>query len=60
MKNCETLYYFNLKLERITTGSRLKIVQIATTQMNAIDHTISDYPGWVIIGMSPATAEYKP
>lgn len=56
---CDTLFYFNLILWRPTTNSRLKIVQIATTQMNAIDHTQYDYPNWVITGISPAYAEYK-
>ena len=56
---CEQLFYFNLILWRPITNSRLKLVQIATNQMNAIDHTQYDYPDWVIIGVSPAYAEYK-
>ena len=57
--DCEQLFYFNLILWRPTTNSRLKHVAIATNQMNAIDHTQHDFPDWVIIGMSPAYAEFK-
>lgn len=59
MQHCETLYYFNLKLWRPSTNSRLNHVAIATTQMNAVDHTIHDFPGWVIVQMSPGYLEYK-
>lgn len=56
---CETLYYFNLKLWRPTTNSMLKHVAIATNQVNAIDHTTRDFPGWVVTQMSPAYLEFK-